>query len=234
MIKTVKTGAGEIPYILTRKRVKNINFRVKPDGIVYISANSRVSEKYIRALIAENAEGFSKAVREAAERSKNKALKEAEGGYYYLGRRYEVEIIPSDKNLCVLGDRLFVYTDSPEKAEELISRFTLGEIKRIYGEAVEKIYNIVKADGTPFPTRVSIKKMKSRWGSCTPANGHISLNSELIKYPLGCLEYVVLHEFTHFHHRAHDRVFYAYVEKYMKDYKTYIKILKKPYYEANI
>ncbi|MCD8090880.1 MAG: M48 family metallopeptidase [Clostridiales bacterium] len=203
MIKTIRVKEGEIPYILTRKNVKNINFRIKPDGVVYISANRRVPEKYIRELIAQNGESFLNTIREI--NAKSKSQKEAGDSFYFLGRRYETEIIPSAENVCLLKDKLYVYTNFPEKSEELIGAFTQSETKRLYREAVEKIYNMVKADGTPFPTKISIKKMTSRWGSCTPSNGHMSLNSELIKYPLGCLYYVVLHEFTHFHYRAGSR-----------------------------
>ena len=41
--RTIRTGNIEITYILTRKKVKNINMRVKADGNVYVSASNRVS-----------------------------------------------------------------------------------------------------------------------------------------------------------------------------------------------
>ena len=45
--RTIRTGNIEITYILTRKKVKNINMRVKADGNVYVSASNRVSVDYI-------------------------------------------------------------------------------------------------------------------------------------------------------------------------------------------
>ncbi len=42
-----------------------------------------------------------------------------------------------------------------------------------------------------------IRRMKTRWGTCNAAARRISLNSELAKKPLPCLEYVVVHEMIH-------------------------------------
>ncbi|MCD8216342.1 MAG: M48 family metallopeptidase [Clostridiales bacterium] len=233
MVKVLKTEQGEIPYVLTRKSVKNINFRLKADGILYISANRGVSEKYIRELISQNSSHFIEAAKKIAENREAKTQREAEGGFYFLGRKYDIEAVPSKENYCILKDRLYVYTSSEKNIDFLINKFLQEEIKKIYSETVDKIYSLVKADNTPYPAKISIKKMASRWGSCSPLKGNMSLNSELIKYPIGCLEYVVLHEFTHFHHKGHNRDFYACVEKYMKDYRDFVNILKKPYYEVS-
>ncbi|MCC8098014.1 MAG: M48 family metallopeptidase, partial [Eubacterium sp.] len=212
-----------------------INFRLKSDCMLYISANTRVPEKYIRELISANSENFLKAMAEIREKAaqKSRAAKEEENSFYYLGKRYDIEIIPSGKNYCVLKDKLYVYAENSEGYALALQKFIQDETKRIYCDVVNKTYNMLKADGTPYPAKISVKKMTSRWGSCTPSKRNISLNVELIKYPIGCLEYVVLHEFTHFHIAAHNKDFYAYVEKYMKDYKTYRNILKKPYYEVS-
>lgn len=233
MVKILKVKGGEIPYILTRKKVKNINFRLKPDCILYISANPKVPEKYIQELISENSVNFLDAIEKIKEKEtlKNKAAKDEENNFYFLGKRYNIEIIPSNKNYCILKDKLYVYAENSEGYVLALQKFIQDETRRIYCDVVDKTYNMLKADGTPFPAKISVKKMTSRWGSCTPSKRNISLNVELIKYPIGCLKYVVLHEFAHFHVAAHNKDFYAYIEKYMKDYKTYINILKKPYSE---
>ena len=48
-----------------------------------------------------------------------------------------------------------------------------------------------------------VKKMKTKWGSCSPAAGRIWLNSELAKTPLRCIEYIVVHELAHLLERQH-------------------------------
>lgn len=51
--RTVLCGQEKIEYELTRKQVKNINIRIKPDGRILVSASSRVSATYIDGLIEE-------------------------------------------------------------------------------------------------------------------------------------------------------------------------------------
>ena len=44
---------------------------------------------------------------------------------------------------------------------------------------------------------ISIRVMKTRWGSCNPSRSYINLNLELIKKPKMAIEYVVFHELAH-------------------------------------
>lgn len=230
MIKFVNTPNGEISYSLTRKRVKNINFRIKSDGIVYISANRGVSESYIKELIIKNSEAFSRQINLLKERADRKP---PENTFYLLGRKYDVEIISSSENKAVLTDRFTVYTDNIELVDGLTEDFYRQKISEVYPRLMDEVRELIKEENIPAPSAVRIKEMKSRWGSCNVMSRAISLNSRLIKYPEGCIRYVILHELAHLKHKGHDRAFYGFVEKYMKDYKTYVNILKKPYYEAD-
>ena len=47
-------------------------------------------------------------------------------------------------------------------------------------------------------SRVSVRGMKTRWGSCTPKTGAIRIARELAAYPIECLDMVVAHELVHF------------------------------------
>ena len=70
MIRSVKFNDNTIEYELQRKRVKNINLRVKSDGSVVVSANNRVSAQYIDSFVESKGEFILKAIngfdREAA------------------------------------------------------------------------------------------------------------------------------------------------------------------------
>ena len=47
---------GVIAYQLTRKKVKNVNLRIKPDGSVLVSANRRVPVSFIDDFIRQKQE----------------------------------------------------------------------------------------------------------------------------------------------------------------------------------
>ena len=61
--------------------------------------------------------------------------------------------------------------------------------------------------------------MKTRWGSCKVSDKVVTLNLQLIKSDIACIEQVVLHELLHFAQPNHGEEFYALLEKYMPDWK---------------
>ncbi len=67
----------------------------------------------------------------------------------------------------------------------------------------------------------SFKRMKTRWGSCNPSLKKINLNTELAKFELGCLEYVIVHELAHFYEIRHNNRFWGIVEKAMPHWSIY-------------
>ena len=73
---------------------------------------------------------------------------------------------------------------------------------------------------------ITVRDMRSRWGSCTPSKGTIRISSRLIHYPEECLQYVLLHEYAHLLQANHSRAFYKIVQTYMPDYKEREKLLK--------
>ena len=69
--------------------------------------------------------------------------------------------------------------------------------------------------------------MKTRWGVCNRKNNSVTLNLELIKKDHKYLNYVIVHELSHFVHFDHSRLFWQTVSKYCPEYKIVRKELKK-------
>lgn len=75
------------------------------------------------------------------------------------------------------------------------------------------------------PTAVHITSAKTRFGSCSGKNS-LNFSLYLMLYSEGAIDYVVLHELAHIKYKNHSREFYSYIEKYMQNYRDYIKELK--------
>ncbi len=71
-----------------------------------------------------------------------------------------------------------------------------------------------------------IRDMKKRWGSCTPGK-KIIVNTELIKAPKRCIEYVIVHEMCHLKYPNHSKSFYALQAKFMPDWEFWKNKLEK-------
>ena len=107
------------------------------------------------------------------------------------------------------------------KKQEKKPLYTKEEFKEI----VEKNANeLIKQTGL-VPNKITIKKIKYAWGSCS-SKKNITINLELIKYSEQAIRYVILHEICHIKYMNHSKDFWNLVEKYMPDYKQVKKEFK--------
>mgnify|MGYP003300122201 FL=1 len=81
-------------------------------------------------------------------------------------------------------------------------------------------------ESMPIPS-LKIRRMKTRWGVCNTKKHSITLNLELYRYDLECLDYVVIHELSHLIEGNHSKKFWSIVEKYCPNYKEIKKKLKE-------
>ena len=68
--------------------------------------------------------------------------------------------------------------------------------------------------------------MTTRWGVCNIRDNSVTLNTKLIEYDIEKLDYVIIHELSHFIHFNHSKSFWNQVEKYTPNYKQIRKELK--------
>jgi predicted metal-dependent hydrolase len=73
---------------------------------------------------------------------------------------------------------------------------------------------------------VSVRQLKSRWGSCDQ-NGHIILNIYLLQLPWELIDYVILHELTHTQVLQHGPKFWQTLEVYLPAVKLRRKEIKR-------
>ena len=145
--------------------------------------------------------------------------------HYFLGKKYPININISSKNSIVFQDNVIrISTKSPDLVESLLDRWYLEQAKRVFQEiAIPLVKQMEKYNVAP--TSFSIRKMKTRWGSCS-RKGSISLNLHLIKLPEQCIKEVILHELCHLVHFNHSKEFYALMTTEMPDWKVWKKELR--------
>ena len=80
--------------------------------------------------------------------------------------------------------------------------------------------------GIRFP-EIKFREMVSRWGSCMPRAGRITFNYAIASVPFVCIEYVVIHEFTHFLHPDHSADFYRQLSVFLPDWRERKALLEK-------
>lgn len=230
-MKTMTLPDGRtLTYELVRKRVKNVNFRAKDDGIIYVSANSRVSVKEVERFLTERADFFFGAFERLRAREKRSEINTETVNW--LGLEYPVRIIHNARECAVLDEiECRVFTRLGGDAEyvlSLIQRAVADRFAVLCRELNEEVRaELVRRGLTPPPTQVTIKDMKSRWGSCSYTRGHISINIRLAAYPRATVLSVFWHEYAHYWHHDHSNTFYDFLLDMYPDYFRWNDLLKE-------
>jgi predicted metal-dependent hydrolase len=235
MNNVITLNGRRIEYELERKNVKNINLRIRSDCTVYVSAKPQIAIDVIEAFLRKKASFVISALDKYEDITKytdtNHNYVTGEG-FSHLGKNLRL-IVTSGKNEVTTDGIYLTLCASNVKdialKHKLIAKWYDIECRRVFNEIITTIYPLFQKYGVAMP-KLTIRDMTSRWGSCQPKRNIITLNKRLIAMPRNSIEYVVVHEFTHFLHPNHSKKFYALLSAFMPDWKERKKILESSNY----
>ncbi len=202
----------EYPVVIERKNNKNTYIRIKQGGTIFVTTNYFVSNFQIKKLLDQNQDYIQKNILHSLEQQ------EKEQQFYFLGTAYEIITIDT-KDIEFIDHRIYV------KNMEYLNKWLQKQIKVIFKQHLDQIYSIFE-ENIPYP-KLRIRKMKTRWGVCNKKTMTVTLNSELIRFDFTKLDYVIVHELSHFIHFNHSASFWNLVSKYCPDYKKIRNDMKK-------
>ena len=194
-----------------KKSNRNTYIRVNKDLVISVTTNYFTREKEIEKILAENY----KSVCRMIDQTKKKI--ESNEGFNYLGVQYDIVYV----DYCDISfgtKKVFLN----KKLD--IDKWYKKQAKVIFKEHLDNIYNRY-SEKIPYPD-LRIRKMTTRWGVCNTKSKVITLNTELFKYDIKCLDYVVIHELSHLVHANHSKEFWNVVSKYCPNYKILRNKLK--------
>lgn len=213
-----------IPIEVIRKQIKSMNLRIyPPDGLVKVSAPIKFSEQLIRKHLQER----SAWIQTQRERIRERTPPIEQGlqtgsTIAFMGKSYLLVIIEHNgpSQIKINDELMHCYTQpnaSEVQNQTVLDRWYRQEMESRLPELLhhwEKVIGVqVKQWG--------IKKMKTRWGSCNTRAHRIWLNLSLIKKPLVCLEYVLVHELVHLLEASHNQRFYALMTQFMPNWREH-------------
>lgn len=146
-----------------------------------------------------------------------------------LGYIRTLRIFRSNVNKAKLsGDNINVYAKDPADIttiKSILDKWKRSESKRIFklllSEALSEFSSLY-----PHTPEITVRRMKSRWGSCHVNSNRITLNERLIEAPAECIRFVILHELCHFIHPNHSSSFYRLLEAFCPYWKKTKKLLE--------
>lgn len=233
MKRQITLKGHKLSYELQRKPVKNINLRVKPDGNIYVSANERIPIETIDKFLTDKSEFILKALAHYEDMRKYapKPKEYVDGEHFKIcGHDMRLKVQQGTKNF-VESDGVYIKltvkgVNDIETKRKTMDKWLKNQCVSTITSVCEDVYPKFQKYGVAFP-KLRFRKMISRWGSCQPKRGNLTFNIALIEAPMACIEYVVMHEFTHFLQPNHSKKFYTQLTMFMADWEERKKLLEK-------
>jgi hypothetical protein len=205
------------------KDIKNLHIGVYPPvGRVRVAAPRRLGDEQIRLALVQRLPWI-KRQREQMRATQRQSRREMVTGesHYVWGGRHRLRVIEraGRGHVEVDGDRLLLYLpegSSTDQRQELLD----GWYRERLREAVPEVVGKWEPKIGVTVSRWTIRRMKTKWGSCNRESGHIWLNIELAKKHRESLEYIAVHEMTHLLERGHGRRFTELMDDFMPDWRA--------------
>jgi predicted metal-dependent hydrolase len=214
---------------VSRKSIKNMNLRIyPPEGQVKVSAPLRYSEQLIRQHLQEKSAWIRAQRDRIRERSSYKEeILQTGATITFKGHNYLIifEEHHGPSQIQLQDELLHCYVQphaSLSQKQALLERWYRIEMERIVPDLMKHWESIIGVKAAEW----GIKKMKTRWGSCNTRARRIWLNLSLIKKPVVCLEYVLVHELVHLLEASHNKRFYALMTQFMPQWREYQYLLE--------
>jgi predicted metal-dependent hydrolase len=205
------------------KDIKNLHIGVYPPmGRVRVAAPERFDDDQVRLAVIQRLPWI-KRQREQFKTSRRQSEREMVSGesHYVWGVRYRLRVVerPGRAHFEVGGGRLLLYVPagtSSDHRRALLDEWYREQARRAIPNLVAKWEPVLEVSVSQW----SIRRMKTKWGSCNRETGHLWFNLELAKKHPECLEYIVVHEMNHLIERSHGQRFTRLMDRAMPDWRA--------------
>jgi predicted metal-dependent hydrolase len=215
---------GDIAVNVVHKNIKNVHLSVyPPNGNVRISAPLRMNLDTIRVFAISKLDWIRHQQQKLRSQLRETPREYIDRESYYLwGKRYLLNIIETEAtpHLELQHDRILLHIlpdITTDRKRAIIDEFYRHQIEAAIPPLIEKWERLMGLHVNSF----TVRKMKTKWGSCTPALQTIRFNLELAKKPAECLEYVIVHEMVHLLEPSHNKRFIAFMDSFMPKWRFY-------------
>ena len=199
--------------IIEKKNNKNLYIRVTDDLKIKVTCPYLYSKKMIKDIINNNSKSIIRMINSKIKEN-NRHIKD------------ENKLLDKDINVIYKDVKkpLFDGLNLKIKDKNMLDKWYKEKALQLFQIYLDEAYDVFE-EKIPYP-KLKVRKMKTRWGVCNKRDNSITLNSNLIKYSLKEIDYVIVHELSHFVHFDHSKEFWKTVATYMPLYKESVKVLK--------
>ena len=231
MKNSIETNAGEIEFSVKRRNMKSIRLKVTSEAVVEVSAPYHVSDSAILSFVRKNATFVEERLSAVHYHRASSYPQDYKDGdmFALLGSRALLSVERGARNFAKLsGNVLTLKVTDPDDMQ--ICKKAFGTWMKRYAKKVfeERLAAIIPGfiRLAEKDIRISVRDMKTRWGSINVKRDTMSLSVHLLRCEVELVDHIIMHELCHYAHANHSRAFYAELARHSPDYKKLQKRLK--------
>jgi predicted metal-dependent hydrolase len=217
-----KLTLGDITIDVVFKDIKNIHLSVHPPlGRVSMVAPGRLNLDTLR-LFAIARLGWIRQQRQKMQTQERETPREylERESHFVWGQRYLLQVTEKATAPTVeLSPRHLQLTCRPgtdaAHRQAVLDEWYRQQLRQAVTPLIDRWASVMGVQ----VRKVFVQRMKTRWGSCNPVQGHLRLNTELARKPPECLEYIVVHEMAHLLEPSHNARFQTLMDGFMPSWR---------------
>jgi predicted metal-dependent hydrolase len=223
--KTVRLGDAAVEYELYRSPRRTLGITVTYRGELRVTAPTPATAEQIERVLLRRQAWILRQMRETAALPAEMPEKEWVSGesHWYLGRQYRLRVRAAGvAGVRLMGRYFEVGIADPSdrrKVREVMARWYLTRARDVCQRRMRHIADTIPSLALDSPPPLIVRSIRLRWGSCSPG-GRILMNVDAVKLPVGCIDYLLVHELCHLRHPRHDRAFWRYLGRCMPDWAS--------------
>jgi predicted metal-dependent hydrolase len=226
----VQLKLGEIAVEVIRKNIRNVHLSVyPPTGKVRISAPLRMNLETIRVFAISKLRWIRQQQKKVIDQEREPPREYLDRESHYVwGKRYLLKVIEKEAPPVVelRHSRMVLRVrpaSSEERRQEVLDAWYRAQLKEVVPPLIAKWEPLMGVTVDRF----FVRRMKTKWGSCSRRSAGIRLNTDLAKKPRECLEYIVVHEMAHLLEPTHNSRFTALMDQFMPGWRHYRELLSR-------
>lgn len=211
--------------IVKRSKRRTASIYIERDGSLSVFVPEKTTNQEIDAILKANGYKIYKyqAKRELLNQKAVKREPVNGQSYLYLGRNYYLQYSSEVDKIEFKGRYFYAPEGKSEKLKDFFKEFYRDRGKTFLLPRVNKYAEMI---GQPIE-EVSVLELRNRWASCSLKRPKVNFHWKVMMAPTSVINYLIVHELTHFKHKRHNSDFWNAVDKILPDYQRQVAWLKQ-------
>jgi predicted metal-dependent hydrolase len=216
-------GGRNINFDILFVARKTLEIAVHPDSSVVVKTPLGTGYEEVEKIVVKRARWIKRQLDYFEQFNPRTPQRQYIGGetHLYLGRQYRLKVVAGNTDNVKLIRGYFQValkeSGTSDKVNKLLGVWYAEKAVTRFMESFGRCWPYFERNSLPQP-RLQVRHMQKRWGSLS-RNGTLTLNTDLVRAPKECIDYVITHELCHLKHHDHSPAFYQLLEKVMPDWE---------------